>query len=666
MADVFISYSHHDAARVAPIAQALTAVGLSVWYDPSLKPGEVFDEKIASEMEVAKAIIVCWSVHSVKSKWVKSEANFADDQGLMVPVRLDECKLPHPFSAVHREDLIGWAGDADHTGWRKILSRLGELVGRPGLLPLSDARASQDPLRLKVWAEEYPDDPVAGGAADRWKEDERRTFEVQLAEARKDIESYFRQRQSTTKAALTRCEKAFDVWIKSSRDSNVSDRPNPRAIVSDLITPVNGEAVAAAMKRAEAAESEVSRLTEALAAAPPPQKGWSAGQLAATALLMLITAGGGYFGALRMRPIDPTARVEIEAARDDAKQASILAQTADQRRNEAEGKARMLEQQNTTLQAQSTSATARIATLESELKAAEAKAMVAMSSGQSSTSGGTLGIASPPAVAPALPPGGATSSSSGSLTNSAVFLSQCTRLSGHKLDRDNASRDGQDDVNDLTEAQMREAIGVCNKALAGLSGTDLRRALAQLGRVQAGFAVMKAKQGDMNLAQSAMRDARNSWQQAAQAGSALAMNQYGAFYDGSFSREVDRSNNDLFGPRDQSAAIRYWRAAADNGFPPALSNMAAMMLNRNGPVPIDASTAVRYIDQAIATGFPRAFIVKADGLMTGLIEPGLSTGDRRRLAAMLAQRAWCAGETRAADEYFNRNNLLNPYRPSGC
>jgi adenylate cyclase len=43
LADVFVSYSRQDKARVAPLVEALEAEGWSVWWDPAIAPGEEFD-----------------------------------------------------------------------------------------------------------------------------------------------------------------------------------------------------------------------------------------------------------------------------------------------------------------------------------------------------------------------------------------------------------------------------------------------------------------------------------------------------------------------------------------------------------------------------------------------------------------------------------------------
>jgi TIR domain-containing protein len=94
MSDIFISYARADEARVRELAEALTRLGWSVWYDRELIPSEEYDERIERELDTALCVIVVWSRESVKSKWVRAEAGAADDQGKLVPVTFDTGVIP--------------------------------------------------------------------------------------------------------------------------------------------------------------------------------------------------------------------------------------------------------------------------------------------------------------------------------------------------------------------------------------------------------------------------------------------------------------------------------------------------------------------------------------------------------------------------------------------
>ena len=55
--DVFLSYARTDRDTAALVASALEGVGLSVWWDAKLLPGESFDEQIQQAVAQAKVII---------------------------------------------------------------------------------------------------------------------------------------------------------------------------------------------------------------------------------------------------------------------------------------------------------------------------------------------------------------------------------------------------------------------------------------------------------------------------------------------------------------------------------------------------------------------------------------------------------------------------------
>jgi adenylate cyclase len=120
MADIFVSYSRTDKARVAPLVAALEAQGWSVWWDPEITPGDEFDALIGAELEAAHAVVVVWSPVSVDSRWVKGEARDAADRGVLVPVRFDNARLPIDVRAIHTTELDSWAGNRDSAPFKAL------------------------------------------------------------------------------------------------------------------------------------------------------------------------------------------------------------------------------------------------------------------------------------------------------------------------------------------------------------------------------------------------------------------------------------------------------------------------------------------------------------------------------------------------------------------
>jgi adenylate cyclase len=151
MADVFVSYSRNDKARVAPLVAAIEAQGWSVWWDPEIAPGQDFDREIAAELAHATAVVVVWTPTSVQSRWVRGEAREAAERGILVPVRFEGATLPIDVRAIHTTDFAGPVVDAESPQVRELLRALGALVGRSATAsvpkasgPAASAVASSD------------------------------------------------------------------------------------------------------------------------------------------------------------------------------------------------------------------------------------------------------------------------------------------------------------------------------------------------------------------------------------------------------------------------------------------------------------------------------------------------------------------------------------------
>lgn len=116
MADVFISYASEDRETARKLAGVLEAQGWSVWWDRKIVAGQTFDQVIERELETSKAAVVLWSRNSVASEWVKNEAAAAVERGVLVPVLIEQVKLPLEFRRKQTVDLAGWNGDETHSG----------------------------------------------------------------------------------------------------------------------------------------------------------------------------------------------------------------------------------------------------------------------------------------------------------------------------------------------------------------------------------------------------------------------------------------------------------------------------------------------------------------------------------------------------------------------
>jgi formylglycine-generating enzyme required for sulfatase activity len=106
VADIFISYSKQHPQPTRDVADFLTSKGYSVWWDANLTAGELFREIIDRELDAAKAVIVIWTPQSVSSEWVVAEAEHADRERKLIPLRtrdLDPRYIPKPYGARHTD-----------------------------------------------------------------------------------------------------------------------------------------------------------------------------------------------------------------------------------------------------------------------------------------------------------------------------------------------------------------------------------------------------------------------------------------------------------------------------------------------------------------------------------------------------------------------------------
>lgn len=130
MHDVFLSYTHTDKSVVRRIADALARERLAIWWDQAINAGDTFDEVTAQALKDASVIVVLWSKRSVESRWVRSEATFADRAGKLLPVTIEPCDRPIQFELTHTLDLIGWNGDVADSRWIELVAAIRRLMDK--------------------------------------------------------------------------------------------------------------------------------------------------------------------------------------------------------------------------------------------------------------------------------------------------------------------------------------------------------------------------------------------------------------------------------------------------------------------------------------------------------------------------------------------------------
>ncbi len=78
--------------------------------------------------------MVLWSKSSVRSRWVRAEAQEGASRGILVPVLIERVKIPLAFRTIQASDLIGWEGSPT-PDFQRLVADISALIGQSrGLL----------------------------------------------------------------------------------------------------------------------------------------------------------------------------------------------------------------------------------------------------------------------------------------------------------------------------------------------------------------------------------------------------------------------------------------------------------------------------------------------------------------------------------------------------
>lgn len=143
MGHVFVSYASADRERARQIAALVAGEGWDVWWDRTIPPGRQFDEVIEEALDAATCVVVLWSNASIASTWVKTEAAEANRRKLLIPVVIEDVKIPLEFRRLQAADLAAWKGERSHPEVDKFIAAIEREIGRPvgsRTIPASMAR----------------------------------------------------------------------------------------------------------------------------------------------------------------------------------------------------------------------------------------------------------------------------------------------------------------------------------------------------------------------------------------------------------------------------------------------------------------------------------------------------------------------------------------------
>ncbi len=108
MADVFISYAREDRESARRLAEVVESHGWTVWWDRRIPAGKAYEDVIDLEIEEAGCVLVLWTQRSVTSAWVRNEAAEGLRRQRLIPIRLEEVRVPLSYRHLQVADLLRW------------------------------------------------------------------------------------------------------------------------------------------------------------------------------------------------------------------------------------------------------------------------------------------------------------------------------------------------------------------------------------------------------------------------------------------------------------------------------------------------------------------------------------------------------------------------------
>jgi two-component system cell cycle response regulator DivK len=131
MSAVFISYATEDKELARRVAHAIEARGWSVFWDRNIPVGRTWDEVVEAEVEKASCVVVLWSRSSVSSGWVRAEAEEGATRGVLVPVLLEEIKVPIRFRSIQAAHLHTPPSAPEALDYTNLFEAIERFAGAP-------------------------------------------------------------------------------------------------------------------------------------------------------------------------------------------------------------------------------------------------------------------------------------------------------------------------------------------------------------------------------------------------------------------------------------------------------------------------------------------------------------------------------------------------------
>jgi len=228
---VFLCYTHADKARVKQLYDRLVQDGVDVWMDKeNLFGGSNWEYEIRTAVRNCDIFIVCISEQFTKQyalkRFAQTEVGIAldeaavkpKDQIYIIPVRLEECKVPKSLSFWHWVDLF------DDDGYERLVRSLNRRIKQLG--SMDSEHNSQSNISIVV-SGNVEGNIIIG-------HDNTAATGINAEKARLDAEELERQRTAKEQADRKEAERiAREAVEKKPEPKKISPRKiNPNIIVA--------------------------------------------------------------------------------------------------------------------------------------------------------------------------------------------------------------------------------------------------------------------------------------------------------------------------------------------------------------------------------------------------------------------------------------------------
>ena len=131
MSDIFLSYAREDQQQTKRLAGLLEQQGWSVFWDSHILVGKAWHETLDEELNQAGCVIVAWSNASIRSQFVRDEAQEGMERGVLIPLTIEAVRPPLGFRGIQTAQFPDWNGETDTPIFQALIRAIADVIGAP-------------------------------------------------------------------------------------------------------------------------------------------------------------------------------------------------------------------------------------------------------------------------------------------------------------------------------------------------------------------------------------------------------------------------------------------------------------------------------------------------------------------------------------------------------